>query len=386
MLRSMASFPASLPPHLPAAWAATYKAAPKTAAFLRGEGPRGPLTLSYMEAHAQVHCLEAYLHQRGLRRGAAVAILAENDPIVLCWHLALQHLGAVAILLPADLGPQQLTEMLRFHRPKALLLSRYALYQGFRSPVETYGGEGGLVVVQTDPADELRFTDRLVTLEAAIEQGKDYWRQNQAVIHQNFTSVTAAAPAVKFWAGGELTEWTTASLGELMTAANAIAQRLSPHFPPVLLAPPPHEPLSLLGAIAGTLQRKTLVFSTNELLPPKWQGAPPRNFDAVVPTAVVNQLFRRAGQHFAKHSQRRERRLQKALGHSDRILNRKLKGQTNPWWATQRYNRYRSRVLKPLLHQQFAHVSTLVLDNPSELRRGARVLFQSLRVPVVAGI
>jgi hypothetical protein len=60
--------------------------------------------------------------------------------------------------------------------------------------LEQYADRGA-VLVRSLPHDELQFTDRLVTLDALEDQGKDYWREHQRVVNERVQSIGPNDPS-----------------------------------------------------------------------------------------------------------------------------------------------------------------------------------------------
>ncbi|MFN7482872.1 MAG: acyl-CoA synthetase [Betaproteobacteria bacterium] len=95
-----------------ARWAADPAVAPRTAIAWEHEDGRSG-TLSYAELHAQSLRLAAALTGLGVKRGDRVAVVMPQRPETAVAHMAVYHLGAVAMPLSMLFGPEALAYRLQ---------------------------------------------------------------------------------------------------------------------------------------------------------------------------------------------------------------------------------------------------------------------------------
>lgn len=185
--------PQGLPGTLSALWNQFYKACYPPHLFLfadKAPEPRFELypelftpedkmdRISYKQLNASAYCLGAYMLSKGLKRGDTVLVIAENRPVYAVFEVGIQLMGGVNLSLPDDTPPEAVEQFIQTHQPKFICLSGYGLYEQHRNVLEAYATRGE-VLVRSLYHDELRFTDKLVTLDALEDQGKDYWREHQ---------------------------------------------------------------------------------------------------------------------------------------------------------------------------------------------------------------
>lgn len=155
-----------------------------------------PYELTYRELNAKIQCLSAYLIAKGLKKGDRVLLLAGNHPLYLAFDFATLRAGGIVVTPPKKFTSAQLRSLLSYTSPKFIFLATYADYRRYAAFLDDL--KGTELLCQTDHLDELRETDRVITLDSAIEQGKTFWRTLTDTIQSIRETLMPDDPATLF--------------------------------------------------------------------------------------------------------------------------------------------------------------------------------------------
>ena len=374
---------------IPAIWSDAYKHSSKLLPILKSEGLEDELeTLDYGRAHALIHCLEAYLTWQRIQRGDVVLILAENTPIYYALDLALQYLGAINLTVRPDISEENLRRLIDRHRPHSLLLTSYDMYNHYKAIVEPYvTAENGLVLCYTTRYDELAFTDKLVTLEAAIDIGKDYWREHRGTMQPNqhtiqpdtpvtlvypFESYETAKP--KTLTQNDLTQLTF-RLREGMPVFEDNEYLLSAAHPAWLLP-------RAAGFYVALLRREAMVLSPRGLRPPRQMPDAACYYVLAEPTRLADTTNAAARLWTQKKPKSRPKRLTQALAVARERNKRVKKGEKLGIGFGFKFRRIRNKVLKVIYKRHLNHIAAWITFHAETLPASIRTFYRALDIPL----
>ena len=136
---------------------------------------------SFKEIHARQQCLAAFLVQQGVKKTDVVTIIAENTPTSILSSLSVTYAGAILSLLPADIPIPQLKKITQTLPSKVIIFTSYKLFKYFQNEIFPLPKDQ-IAVVWTEHYDEISEDDKIITAEIAIELGKNFWREDVALI------------------------------------------------------------------------------------------------------------------------------------------------------------------------------------------------------------
>jgi long-chain acyl-CoA synthetase len=150
--------------------------------------------LTYKEINARTHCLAAYMLSKGLQRGERVLILSENQPVFLCFDLAVHFAAGVSVVLSRRFSAVQVGMVIEATAPRFVLVSEYGTYRRLKTVLSSFADKLEIICAN-DRHDEPEEGDQFTTLQSAVDIGKVFWRENTQLVKDTKEGVQPHQPA-----------------------------------------------------------------------------------------------------------------------------------------------------------------------------------------------
>jgi hypothetical protein len=324
---------------------------------------------------------------KGLVRGDTVLVIAENRPINAVFEVGIQLMGGVNLTLPDDTPPEAVQQFISTHQPKFICLSGYGLYEQHRNALEAYATRGE-VLVRSLYHDELRFTDKLVTLDVLEDQGKDYWREHQRQVFGQAQHVRPQdvcslmlPPALGY--KGEPTPLTHT---QVITHIGKAALHLKPAqgtLAAVVCTAPTWTLLHRVGAIWAPMATRAAVVYAPELgsLP----TATPQGFSllGLITPERLHILETRQRAALAAKGPKHTKRLNDALALQTEKETLEAKKQKLPFLKRSRLGRLRRATLRPVQREQFGPTERLLTHPLDHLSPNVQLFYRTMGLPPI---
>jgi len=202
---------------------------------------------SYKDIYAQAHCVAAYLMEAGLQKGDPVAILSEAHPLYLALDLALQYIGAVNLSLPRD---TQAEAIRRIHgqQPFSFIFVGSAGHYQELGQLTNIRKDLSNVVIFDDEVEGIN-TEKIITFERLVNQGKVTWREKPEDLNQRKAEVGDADLCSLIWKEAKFEKM---SFGDLAARISQASEDLSkiPNGPLICSLSPSHPEQRIYGFFA----------------------------------------------------------------------------------------------------------------------------------------
>lgn len=368
---------------LPQLWLRVFGQVDLSQPFLVAESPAKRFHYTYKRLWAEAHCLASFLREHHPADGFAVMALAENTSAVAVLEFGAQLAGGTMLVLSAATEAEDLDAWLRAEAPPVAFCSAYRLYQAHRECWDAYVARGGLLLCLTAPEDQLAASDRLVTYEAALEQGKELWRPHRGAITRAAEAIPPERTAARF-AGPVPGQVTSLTHREFLVRLARHVQDVpdQPREVKQLAVASPAEPLHrFLGLYHALCERRMLVLADDLLRPPPVRGS--ARFLAVAMPAQLDHCMQAVERGFRNKHRFRGRFFASALALNRRMRQQRKRGAKPPFLLTRRFLLARRYVLRFIRRHYLRHLEGVLTQAPQGEQAPGKELFQATETPLL---